>query len=58
MKISRIRYKANENLLVANLRIYDIQKNVVKNVNKKLKKTYFEERIPKGKKCKCFVDFS
>ena len=49
MRKSRLKNKANKSSKGEDKSLYNIQRNKVSKLNNKLKKTYFEEKLPKGK---------
>ena len=56
MKRSRLKNKANKTGSKKDLKLYKIQRNVVTKLNKYLKKGYFKEKLPRGKKRKRFLE--
>ena len=54
MKRSNLKNIANKSGRVEDKKRYRIQRNVVAKLNKKLKKAYFKEKLPKGKDVKDF----
>ena len=57
MKRSRLKNKANKSKNVDDFKKYKTQRNLVTNLNKKLKKSYFKTKLPKGKNVKDFCNF-
>ena len=57
MKWSNLKNIANKSGKIENKKRFNIQQNVVKKLNKKLKKAYFKEKLPKGKDVKDFWNF-
>jgi len=57
MKRSRLKNKANKSKNVDDFKKYKTQRNLVTNLNKKLKKSYFKTKLPKGKNVKDFWNF-
>ena len=49
MRRSNLKNIAKKSGKVADKKRYKIQRNVVTKLNKKLKKAYFKEKLPKGK---------
>ena len=54
MKRSRLENKANKSGKEEDKRLYNIQQNKDSKLNNKLKKTYFNEKLPKGNNVKDF----
>ena len=57
MKRSNLKNIANKSGKTEDKKRYKIQRNVVTKLNKKLKKAYFKEELPKGKDVKIFGIF-
>ena len=57
MKRSNLKNIANKSGKIEDKKRYKIQRNVVTKLNKKLKKAYFKEKLPKGKDVKDFWNF-
>ena len=57
MKRSNLKNIANKSGKTEDKKRYEIQRNVVTKLNKKLKKAYFKEKTPKGKYVKNFWNF-
>ena len=57
MKRSNLKNIANKSGKTEDKKSYKIQRNVVTKLNKKLKKAYFKEKLPKGKDVKDFWNF-
>ena len=54
---SRLKNKANKSSKGEDKSLYNIQRNKVSKLNNKLKKTYFEEKLPKGNNVKDFRNY-
>ena len=54
MKRSNLKNIGNKSGKIKDKKLYKIQRNVVTKLNKKLKKAYFKEKLPKGKDVKDF----
>ena len=54
MKSSRLKNKTNKSGKEEDKRLYNIQQNKDSKLNNKLKKTYFNEKLPKGNNVKDF----
>ena len=57
MKRSNLKNITNKSGKIKDKKRYKIQRNVVTKLNKKLKKAYFKEKLPKGKDVKDFWNF-
>ena len=57
MKRSNLKNITNKSGKIEGKKCYEIQQNVVTKLNKKLRKAYFKEKLPKGKDVKDFWDF-
>ena len=57
MRKSRLKNKANKSSKGEDKSLYNIQRNKVSKLNNKLKKTYFEEKPPKGNNVKDFRNY-
>ena len=57
MKRSNLKNIANKSGKTEDKKRYKIQRNVITKLNKKLKKAYFKEKLPKGKDVKDFWNF-
>ena len=56
-KRSSLKNIANKSDKIKDKKRYKIQRNIVTKLNKKLKKAYFKEKLPKGKGLKDFWNF-
>ena len=54
MKRSQLKNKPNKTGSKKHLKLYKIQRNIVTEVNKSLKKGYFKEKLQNGKNVKYF----
>ena len=57
MKRSRLKNKANKSGKEEDKRLYNIQQNKDSKLNNKLKKIYFNEKLPKGNNVKDFWNY-
>ena len=57
MKRSNLKNIANKSGKIEDKKRYKIQRNIVTKLNKKVKKAYFKEKLPKGKDVKNFWIF-
>ena len=57
MKRSKLKNKAYKSGKEEDERLYNIQGNKASKLNNKLKKTYFKEKLPKGKNVKDFWNY-
>ena len=57
MKRSNLKNIGNKSGKVEDKKRYKIQRNIVTKLNKKVKKAYFKEKLPKGKDVKNFWIF-
>ena len=57
MRRSNLKSIANKSGKIEDKKLYKIQRNVVTKLNKKLKKAYYKEKLPKGKDVKDFGNF-
>ena len=57
MKRSNLKNTANKLGKIEDKKRYKIQWNVVTKLNKKLQKTYFQEKTSERKRCKGFLEF-